>query len=37
MIHLRQLGSEPPALIDYIVWLWRGRPAAGWGFGVSEA
>lgn len=26
---LRQLGGEPPA-IDYIVWLWRGRPASEW-------
>jgi uncharacterized damage-inducible protein DinB len=27
--HLRQLGGEPP-LIDFIVWLWAGRPAADW-------
>lgn len=26
---LRELGHEPPAL-DYIRWLWRGRPRAGW-------
>jgi uncharacterized damage-inducible protein DinB len=26
---LRELGGEPP-LIDYIAWVWLGRPAAGW-------
>lgn len=26
---LRALGSEPP-LVDYIAWLWRGRPAPVW-------
>lgn len=26
---LRELGGEPPAL-DYIIWLWRDRPAAEW-------
>ncbi len=26
---LRSLGAEPPT-VDYIVWLWKGRPAAGW-------
>lgn len=26
---LRQLGIEPP-LVDYIAWLWQGRPAAAW-------
>ena len=26
---LRQLGAEPP-LVDYIGWLWAGRPAANW-------
>jgi uncharacterized damage-inducible protein DinB len=26
---LRQLGGEPP-LIDFIVWLWAGRPPADW-------
>lgn len=25
----RELGGEPP-LTDYIVWLWRGRPAPAW-------
>jgi uncharacterized damage-inducible protein DinB len=26
---LRELGAEPPA-IDYIVWLWMGRPMPQW-------
>jgi uncharacterized damage-inducible protein DinB len=26
---LRALGAEPPA-VDYIVWLWKGRPEAVW-------
>lgn len=26
---LRELGGEPP-LVDYIVWLWHGRPAPKW-------
>jgi uncharacterized damage-inducible protein DinB len=26
---LRECGGEPP-LIDYIAWLWEGRPAAAW-------
>jgi uncharacterized damage-inducible protein DinB len=26
---LRELGGEPPT-IDYIVWLWKGRPAPTW-------
>ena len=26
---LRELGCEPP-LVDYIAWLWQGRPAAEW-------
>jgi len=30
---LRELGAYPP-LVDYIAWLWLGRPAADWG-GVS--
>jgi uncharacterized damage-inducible protein DinB len=25
----RELGGEPPT-IDFIVWLWKGRPAARW-------
>jgi uncharacterized damage-inducible protein DinB len=28
---LRQIGGEPP-LIDFIVWLWAGRPAADWAY-----
>ena len=26
---LRELGGEPP-LVDYIAWLWMGKPAAEW-------
>lgn len=26
---LRELGGEPP-LVDYIAWIWMGRPAADW-------
>ena len=26
---LREIGGEPP-LVDYIAWIWFGRPAAGW-------
>ena len=26
---LRELGAEP-TLVDYIAWLWSGRPAAAW-------
>jgi uncharacterized damage-inducible protein DinB len=26
---LRELGAEPP-LVDYIAWIWRGRPSAAW-------
>lgn len=26
---LRELGAEPPT-IDYIIWMWKGRPAAAW-------
>jgi uncharacterized damage-inducible protein DinB len=26
---LRELGAEPPT-VDFIVWLWKGRPAAVW-------
>ena len=26
---LRELGGEPP-LVDYIAWVWCGRPVAGW-------
>jgi uncharacterized damage-inducible protein DinB len=28
-MRLRELGHEPP-LVDYIAWLWLGRPAAVW-------
>jgi len=26
---LRRLGAEPP-LVDYIVWVWQGKPPAEW-------
>jgi uncharacterized damage-inducible protein DinB len=26
---LRELGAEPP-LVDYIAWIWKGRPAPVW-------
>jgi uncharacterized damage-inducible protein DinB len=26
---LRELGSEPP-LLDFIAWIWRGKPGAEW-------
>ena len=26
---LREVGGEPP-LVDYIAWVWLGRPAAAW-------
>ena len=28
---LRELGGEPP-LVDYIAWIWLGRPQADWNF-----
>lgn len=28
-LRLRELGETPP-LVDYIAWLWYGRPAAAW-------
>jgi uncharacterized damage-inducible protein DinB len=28
-MRLRELGSEPP-LVDYIAWLWLGRPTPEW-------
>ena len=28
-LRLRELGGEPP-LVDYIAWLWLGRPRATW-------
>ena len=27
---VRELGGEPPT-VDYLVWVWQGRPAADWG------
>ena len=32
---LRALGGEPPR-VDYIIWLWLGRPPADWSF-ISAA
>jgi uncharacterized damage-inducible protein DinB len=29
LARLRELGGEPP-LVDYIAWVWFGRPAAEW-------
>lgn len=26
---LRELGGEPP-LLDFIAWIWQGKPAPGW-------
>ena len=26
---LREVGGEPPT-VDYIAWMWLGRPAAEW-------
>ena len=26
---LREVGGEPPT-VDFIVWLWTGRPGAAW-------
>jgi len=31
---LRELGGEPP-LVDYIAWLWLGRPQADWKLWIS--
>ena len=28
-MRLRELNGEPP-LVDYVAWVWRGRPAAEW-------
>jgi uncharacterized damage-inducible protein DinB len=28
-MRLRELGGTPP-LVDYIAWLWFGRPGASW-------
>jgi uncharacterized damage-inducible protein DinB len=26
---IREIGGEPP-LIDFLYWVWAGRPAPGW-------
>ena len=31
---LRVLGAEPP-IVDYIAWVWFGRPAAEWEFSAA--
>jgi uncharacterized damage-inducible protein DinB len=28
---VREIGGEPPT-VDYLVWVWQGRPAADWSF-----
>ena len=28
-MRMRELGADPP-LVDFIAWLWQGRPAAPW-------
>jgi uncharacterized damage-inducible protein DinB len=33
-MRLRELGSEPPT-IDYITWVWLGRPATCWPTDIS--
>lgn len=33
---LRVLGGEPP-LVDYIAWVWFGKPAADWAAAVIES
>ena len=33
--HLREVGGEPP-LVDYIAWVWLGRPAADWSKAAAE-
>jgi uncharacterized damage-inducible protein DinB len=33
---LRELGAEPP-LVDYIAWIWRGRPAPAWPRNLTQA
>lgn len=32
---LREVGGEPP-LVDYIAWVWLGRPAAQWPAGAPQ-
>ncbi|MGD9906391.1 MAG: DinB family protein [Vicinamibacterales bacterium] len=29
LARLRELGAEPPT-VDYIAWIWKGRPEAAW-------
>ena len=29
MTRLRELGGAPP-LVDYVIWVWWGSPAAAW-------
>ena len=33
---LREAGGEPP-LVDYIAWVWLGRPAASWPSGPRSS
>lgn len=33
---LRELGTEPP-LLDFIAWLWRGKPEAEWPEAIQPA
>lgn len=35
-VRLREIGGTPPA-IDYVLWVWRGRPAAVWGTTDEES
>ena len=28
-IRIREIGGEPP-LVDFLVWVWGGRPAPSW-------
>ncbi|MGB7922364.1 MAG: DinB family protein [Pyrinomonadaceae bacterium] len=32
---LREVGGEPP-LVDYIAWVWLGRPLADWSFITAQ-
>ncbi|HSP14415.1 MAG TPA: DinB family protein [Thermoanaerobaculia bacterium] len=34
-MRIRQLGGEPPQ-VDYIAWLWLGRPEADWSTGFNR-
>lgn len=29
---VREIGGEPPT-VDYLAWVWQGRPVADWNFG----